>query len=155
MTLARPALIRPVIVFVTLALGVGFAMSFLFPVGEWYGELNKPFFNPPNWVFGPVWTVLYIMIGFAGALAWRRNPKSGAVRVWFAQLILNGAWTAVFFGAKQIELALAVIMILLLLILSFTGETRKEVPLASWLFVPYLLWVSFAAMLNAAISSLN
>lgn len=148
-------LARYSIVFVALAIGVGFASAFLFPVGEWHAALNKPWFNPPNWLFGPVWTALYVMIGIAGALAWRWDPQSGAVKIWFLQLVFNGAWTAVFFGARQIELALVVIVLLLLLILSFIKRTRRELPSAAWLFVPYLLWVTFATLLNAAIAALN
>ena len=143
------------VIFIALAMAVGFTTAFLFPVGEWHAALNKPWFNPPNWVFAPVWTTLYVMIGIAGALAWRWDPQSGAVKVWFAQLVLNGAWTAVFFGAHQIEIALVVIFVLLLLILSFIKRTISELPSAAWLFVPYLLWVTFATMLNAGIASLN
>ncbi|MGB7287533.1 MAG: TspO/MBR family protein [Salaquimonas sp.] len=142
-------------IFVALALAVGFTSAFLFPPGAWHAALNKPWFNPPNWIFGPVWTVLYVMIGIAGALAWRWDPQSGAVKVWFFQLILNGAWTAVFFGAHQIEVALIVILALWWAIISFMKRTKTELPSASWLFFPYLLWVSFATMLNAGIAALN
>ena len=141
--------------FILLAMLVGFASAFLFPVGEWHANLNKPLWNPPNWVFGPVWTTLYVMIGIAGALAWRWDPQSGAVKLWFFQLVLNGAWTAVFFGLHQIELALVVILVLWWAIIAFMKRTRQEVSWATWLFLPYLLWVSVATMLNAAIAALN
>jgi len=147
--------LKSAIIFIAMMFAVGFTSAFLFPVGEWHAGLNKPWFNPPNWLFGPVWTALYVMIGLAGALAWRWDPQSGAIKVWFAQLVLNGAWTAVFFGAQQIELGLVVILVLLLLILSFIKRTKRELPSAAWLFAPYLLWVTFATMLNAAIASLN
>lgn len=147
--------LKPFIVFTALAMAVGFSSAFLFPPGEWHAALNKPFFNPPNWVFGPVWTTLYIMIGIAGALAWRWDPQSGAVKIWFLQLILNGAWTAVFFGAHQIDLAVVIILVLWWSIISFMKRTKTELPLAAWLFFPYLLWVSFATMLNGAFASLN
>ncbi len=148
-------LLKSSIVFIALALGVGFAMAFLFPVGAWHAGLEKPWFNPPNWVFGPVWTILYVMIGIAGALTWRWDPNSGAMKVWFAQLVFNGAWTAVFFGARQIELALVVIMVLLVLILLFMTRTARELPSATWLFAPYLAWVSFATLLNAGFAAVN
>lgn len=148
-------MIKYSLVFVGLALAVGFTSAFLFPAGDWHAGLNKPWFNPPNWIFGPVWTALYIMIGIAGALAYRWDPQSRAIKVWFAQLIFNGAWTAVFFGLHQIELAVIVILILLMLILSFIKRTKRELPSAAWLFAPYLAWVSFATILNASIASLN
>ena len=147
--------LKPIIFFTALALAVGFTSSFLFQPGPWHAALVKPAYNPPNWVFGPVWTMLYVMIGIAGALAWRWDPQSGAVKVWFVQLTLNGAWTAVFFGAHQIELAVVVILILWWSIISFMKRTKKELPTAACLFLPYLLWVSFATMLNGAIAVLN
>lgn len=146
---------KSVIGFVALAMAVGFVSAYFFPPGEWHAALNKPWFNPPNWLFAPVWTALYVMIGIAGALAWRWDPQSGAIKVWFLQLVFNGAWTAVFFGLHQIEWAAIVILVLLVLILSFIKRTRKELPSAAWLFAPYLLWVSFATLLNASIASLN
>jgi len=141
--------------FIAIALVVGFVSAFLFPPGAWHAALVKPAFNPPNWVFGPVWTTLYVMVGIAGALAWRWDPQSGAVKVWYLQLVLNGAWTAVFFGAHQIELAVVVILVLWWSIISFMKRTKRELPSAAWLFFPYLLWVSFATLLNAAIAVLN
>ena len=145
----------PFFVFIAMAMSVGFATAFLFPPGEWHAGLIKPWYNPPNWIFAPVWTTLYVMIGIAGALAWRWDPHSRAVKIWYSQLVLNGAWTAVFFGAHQIQLALIIIFILLLLILSFIKQTVRELPSAAWLFVPYLLWVSFATLLNAGFAALN
>lgn len=147
--------VKPFLVFIALMLAVGFSSAFLFPPGDWHAALNKPVFNPPNWVFAPVWSTLYILIGIAGAMAWRWDPQSGAVKVWFVQMILNGAWTAVFFGAHQIEMAAIVILVLWWSIISFMKRTKKELPLATWLFAPYLLWVSFATLLNASFAALN
>jgi len=145
----------PFLIFILIAEAVGIISGLLFTPGDWFASLNKPWFNPPSWVFAPVWTFLYLLIGIAGGLAWRWDPQSGAVKVWFIQIILNGAWTAVFFGLKQPVAALIVILALLLAILSFMKRTSRELKLATWLFFPYLLWVSFATLLNAAFASLN
>ena len=147
--------LKPLVFFIGLAMAVGFASAFVFPPGSWHDALVKPAFNPPNWLFAPVWTTLYVLIGIAGAMAWHWDPQSGAVKVWFLQLVLNGVWTAVFFGAHQIELAVVVILVLWWSIISFMKRTKKELPTAAWLFLPYLLWVSFATMLNGAIAVLN
>lgn len=141
--------------YIIIALGVGLVSGFLFTPGDWYQTLNKPFFNPPNWIFGPVWTALYILIGIAGAHVWRWDPQSGAVKAWWVQMVLNACWSAAFFGLQNPMLALVIIVLLWLTITFFMGRTRQEVPVASWLFVPYWLWVSFAALLNAAIVSMN
>ncbi len=147
--------IFPFFLFIGIAMAVGFASAFLFPTGAWHAALVKPAFNPPNWVFAPVWTTLYVLIGIAGALTWRWDPQSGALKLWYLQLVLNGAWSAVFFGLHQINWALVVILALWWTIIAFMKQTRAELPLASWLFFPYLLWVSFATLLNAAFAVLN
>lgn len=141
--------------FIILAQLVGITTGFFFQPGDWFDALAKPVYNPPGWVFGPVWTVLYVLIGIAGALVWRWDPQSWAVKLWFFQMVLNGAWTVVFFGLHQIEWALMVILLLWWAIIAFMKQARAEVASATWLFLPYLLWVSFATLLNAAIAALN
>lgn len=141
--------------FILLAQAVGITTGLLFQPGEWYAALDKPFFNPPNWIFGPVWTVLYVLIGIAGAQAWRWDPQSRAIKLWFVQMGLNGSWTVVFFGLQMPGIALIIIALLIATILLFIRATWKEVRTASWMFVPYLAWVSFASLLNAALFYLN
>ena len=127
-------------------------------VNTWYPQLNKPPFNPPNWLFGPVWTILYIMMGICLYLIRMKPPsriKSRAMRLFFVQLALNFIWSFLFFQWHLINLALVDISILWIAIVSCLlvfGKISKPV---AWLFVPYLLWVSFAAILNASIYMLN
>lgn len=127
-------------------------------VREWYPALAKPAWTPPSWLFGPVWTILYVCIAVAGWLAWQRGGFGAhpfAWAVFFAQLILNAAWSWIFFGLRQPGYAAGEIVILWLMILAATvGFFRITAP-AGWLFVPYLLWVSYASALNAAIWRLN
>ena len=123
--------------------------------GEWYQALAKPAWTPPNWLFAPVWTVLYVMIGFAGWLVWRAEGASPAVAIWIVQLGLNAAWSWVMFGLHNIGAALGVIAVLWLAILLFIVTARRTSGTAAALFVPYLAWVSFAAALNFEIWRLN
>ena len=123
--------------------------------GEWYQALAKPSWTPPNWLFAPVWTVLYVMIGFAGWLVWRAEGASPAVAIWIVQLGLNAAWSWVMFGLHHIGAALGVIAVLWLAILLFIVTARRISGTAAALFVPYLAWVSFAAALNFEIWRLN
>ena len=126
---------------------------------SWYAAIEKPGFTPPSWVFGPVWTVLYLLMGVAAFLVWQRGLGSRLVRialVWFlVQLALNAAWTPVFFGLHRIGLAVVVIVLLwAAIVVTMYWFFRVSRP-AGMLFVPYLLWVSFATVLNAAIWHLN
>src|SRR5262245_40317313 len=93
------------ILFLVLVLGGGFLLDFLIAPGEWYTGLTKPSFNPPAWLFGPVWTVLYILIAVAGWCVWQRDRNDWPMKLWWTQLALNFLWTPVFFGAQQIGLA--------------------------------------------------
>ena len=121
----------------------------------WYAALNKPGWTPPDWLFGPVWTVLYVMIALAGWYAWRTLGVSAAVVVWVVQMGINGLWSFLMFGQKDITLALVDIVVLLALILAFIGLTWRSVTTAAVLFVPYAVWVAFATALNFAIWQLN
>jgi translocator protein len=123
---------------------------------SWYQTLEKPSFNPPGWVFGPVWTLLYALMGIALFLLIRQWPGSRLAIILFAvQLMLNAAWTPVFFGAHQIGAALLVIVILWLAIAATMAAAWFAAPAASLLLAPYLLWVTFATVLNAAFWRLN
>lgn len=121
----------------------------------WYAGLVKPSFNPPNWVFAPVWTLLYLVIAIAGWRTWQRGSRTAPMTAWFIQLGLNFIWSPVFFGAHRIGLALAIIVALLAAILCFIVTAWPRDHVASWLFMPYAAWVAFATLLNAALWHLN
>ena len=146
---------RTLAVFIVLVLGGGTLIGVTTLPGGWYAGLIKPSFNPPNWIFAPVWTLLYLLIAIAGWRIWQRDPRSTAMTAWFIQLGLNFVWSPVFFGAHRIGLALAIIVALLAAILSFIATAWPRDRVASWLFVPYAAWVSFATALNAAVWRLN
>lgn len=141
-------------VFVAL---VAAAASFgaTFRPGAWYAGLEKPFWTPPNWVFAPVWTILYVMIAVAGWLVWRREGWSAALYVWGLGLVLNMAWSWLFFGQHWIGAAAIEILLLWLAIAGFMLLTARSHAAAFWLFVPYSAWVSYATSLNLAIWMLN
>jgi tryptophan-rich sensory protein len=143
------------ILFLLLVVGGGLAIGFLTAPGEWYASLAKPPFNLPNWVFGPVWTVLYVMIAVAGWRTFVRDRQGPAMKLWWAQLVLNFLWSPVFFAAHRIDLALIVVLLLLVFILAFIVASRRHDAVAAWLFVPYASWVAFATALNGAIWILN
>jgi benzodiazapine receptor len=142
-------------VFLLLVVGGGLLLGGLSVVGDWYGNLAKPAFNPPPWVFGPVWTVLYVFIAIAGWLVWQRDRSGWAMRLWAVQLLLNFLWTPVFFGAHRIGLALVIILLTVVAILSFVVSAWRKHRAAAVLFLPYAAWVAFASVLNAAIFLLN
>jgi translocator protein len=126
--------------------------------GGWYGTLDKPFFSPPSWLFGPVWSILYFLIAVSGWLVWRQRGFSGArvaMLLFFGQLTLNFVWSAIFFGLQAPGLALVEILILWGAILLTALVFRPLSRLAAVLLLPYLAWVTFAAVLNAAIWWLN
>lgn len=140
--------------FLLLAVGGGTAIGLSNLPGEWYAGLNKPSFNPPDWVFGPVWTALYVLIAIAGWRVWLRRDRT-AMTLWWSQLALNFAWSPVFFGMQRIGLALLVIVALLGAIAGFMIAARGTDRVSSLLFAPYAAWVAFAAVLNAALAALN
>lgn len=141
--------------FVVVVLGTGLAIGFATLPGEWYADLAKPPFNPPNWIFGPVWSALYVLIGVAGWRVWRQDRTGPAMRLWVAQLLLNYLWSPVFFGLHQIGLAMIVIVALALAIVVFIAERWRRDQVAAWLFAPYAIWVAFATLLNLALWRLN
>ncbi len=125
----------------------------------WYAGLVKPSFNPPNWVFGPVWTVLYIMMAYAAfrvlGLPRSTEGRAPALLAFYVQLALNAAWSFAFFGANSTVGGMVVILPLLAMILVTIWRFRLVDPPAAWLLVPYAAWVSFATVLNIAIWRLN
>jgi len=141
--------------FVLLVLGGGTVIAMTFVPGDWYATLEKPFFTPPNWLFGPVWSLLYVMIAVAGWRTWQRSPAGLPMQVWFGQLALNFMWTSVFFGLHQPALGFLVIVIMVALIILFMRLTWNHDRVSAVLFMPYLAWTAFAAVLNGGIWGLN
>lgn len=144
-----------VLVFVALVVGGGLLIGVLNVPGDWYAGLAKPSFNPPNWIFGPVWTVLYLFIAIAGWRVWQQNPRGSAMTTWAIQMVLNFLWSPVFFSAHQIGLALIIILSLLVAVITFVILAWPRDRLAAVLFMPYAAWVAFASLLNASILILN
>jgi len=127
-------------------------------IASWFVGLNKPFFSPPNWLFAPVWTVLYAMMAIAFWRVWtlgRGTALEVAALAFAIQLVLNVAWSGAFFGLHMPWLALIDIIALILAIIATMGAFSRIDGLASWMLIPYLAWVSFASVLNAAIWWLN
>lgn len=143
------------VLFLVLVLGGGLVLGFLTAPGEWYAFLSKPWFNPPAWLFGPVWTVLYVLIAVAGWRTFERDRTGWPMKLWWAQLVLNFLWTPVFFVTHQIGLALVVILLMLAAIVGFIATAGRQDRVAPWLFVPYAAWVAFASALNGSIWVLN
>lgn len=124
----------------------------------WYQSLRMPRFNPPGWIFAPVWTALYALMGVAAWRVWRLGGwgnQRGPLALFLAQLGVNFAWSPIFFGAHQIDLALVDIVVLWVLIVLTIARFAKADAAAAWLLTPYLAWVTFAAVLNLAIARLN
>ena len=143
------------VLFLILTVGGGLLIGTLTLPDAWYAALAKPPWTPPGWVFGPAWTLLYVLIALAGYRTWRRAPTGPAMQLWAGQLLLNFSWSPIFFRAHLIEAALVVIAGLLLVIVAFIARSWRSDRVAAWLFVPYALWVAFALSLNAGISWLN
>jgi len=142
-------------VFLAVVLGVGFAIGFTNTPGDWYANLNKPPFNPPNWLFGPVWTLLYTLIAITGWRTFTGDRQSLGMKLWFAQMGLNWLWTPLWFGAQLVWPAFAVITLLDIAILWFIAERWNRDRASALMFLPYAAWVSFAALLNFSIGLLN
>ena len=134
------------------------AMGGLFMPGEWYASLKKPSWNPPGWVFGPVWTALYTMMAVAAWQVWRQGgwgKQCKPLLIFLAQLALNALWTPLFFGLHRPGVAFAEIGLLWLAIATTLTAFRPVSRVAVWLLAPYLSWVSFAAALNFTLWQLN
>lgn len=142
------------LVFVALVGLMAWSGSTFHP-GPFYDALAKPVWTPPDWVFAPVWGILYAMIAFSGWIVWRAQGFGPALGVWFVQLGLNAAWSWLMFGQKQINYALidiAVLWVVIALFIKLAWPVRRS---AALLFVPYFLWVSYAAALNFELWRLN
>jgi translocator protein len=139
-------------------LGLVFAVAAsgaVFMPGAWYQSLKRPSWTPPNWLFAPAWSVLYVMIAIAGWRVWSAAGLSAALVIWALNLIFNAAWSWLMFGRRQIQMALFDALAMLVTILVFMVLAWPIDPIATWLFAPYLAWVSFATLLNATLLRLN
>lgn len=158
-------IIKKRLYYIAIAVGVCLLVGFLSSVAtqssvlEWYPRLNKPSFNPPNWLFAPVWSVLYIMMGIAAGLVWARGFHHVWVKTalyhFIFQLLFNALWSMVFFGLQKPFWALLIIITLLILIILTIKWFKVVNNIAAYLLIPYLLWVCFATILNYKIWELN
>lgn len=149
------------IIAIAIPLLIGSASAFftVTGLGSWYETINKPSWNPPNYIFGPVWTTLYILMGISLFLVWRSatdvSTKRNAIILFAIQLVLNFFWSFIFFDQQLTGTAFAEIIFMWLFILLTIFAFARISKLAAWLLVPYISWVSFAAVLNYTIWQLN
>lgn len=143
------------LLFIIGVVGIGSLVGLFTLPGDWYQGLQKPSFNPPGWIFGPVWTVLYILIGIAGARTWIEARNSARMKTWFVQMVLNFLWSPAFFGLESPLLALIVIVPMLVSIIVFIRQAWQPDRVSALCFLPYAAWVSFATVLNLSILLLN
>lgn len=141
--------------FLAVVIGVGAVIGISTAPGEWYAGLAKPPFNPPNWLFGPVWFALYVLIAIAGWRTFLSEPAGTGMKLWFGQMALNWLWSPVWFSLHLLWPAFIVIIAIFALILMFIGNRWSRDRVAALLFVPYAAWVGFASLLNLAIATLN
>ena len=138
------------------AVGTIFTIS---AIPTWYATLIKPSFSPPNYLFGPVWTILYILMGISIAIIWQKGIKTmkarEAVYLFIVQLALNAVWSPIFFGAKNLFIALIIIIFMWIFILKTIMAFAKINKIAAYLLYPYIAWVSFATILNFSVWFLN
>ena len=134
------------------------AFGGFFLPGEWYARLQKPSWNPPNWIFGPVWTTLYTAMAISAWLVWKRGgfaAQRGALSLFLLQLLFNALWSPLFFGMKQPAVAFVDIVLLWLALLATVVAFWRARPVSGALLVPYLAWVTFAGALNFTLWQLN
>ena len=154
----RRLAVLPAFVVLCLAVGAAGALATASSVSTWYPGLNKPSWTPPASWFGPVWTMLYVLVAIAGWRVWCAAPgpdRGRALALWVVQLGLNVLWSPLFFGMRAPGLALVDIVLLAASIVAFVVTAWPTSPVAALLFVPYAVWVGFATALNAAIWRMN
>jgi len=156
----KPVQIGKLVVAIALPLAIG-SIAGMFTakaIPGWYATLNQPSFSPPNWIFGPVWTLLYILMGISFYLIWNLEPgklRRQAITVFLVQLLFNFGWSFCFFYFKRIGIALVDIVLLWSTIVLMLIHFYRLKPTAAYINIPYLLWVTFATVLNAAYFILN
>ena len=151
----NPRTLIVTLIFVGLVVGVGAVIGTQTAPDAWYAALDKPPFNPPNWLFAPVWFTLYLLIGIAGARTFLRDASSPAMFLWAGQMLLNWAWSPTWFGLHLAWPAFVIIISILALIVAFIVMTWKSDRVSALLFFPYAAWVAFASTLNFSIAILN
>ena len=140
------------ITFIASAIGGFTTASFKEP---WYSEIILPSFNPPSWVFAPIWTILYIMMSIAAWKIWINSFDLKTLKLYFIHLFFNGSWSIVFFGFHQIGLALINLIIILIFIILLMKNYLNRDKISFYLMIPYLIWSSYALILNSSIFLLN
>lgn len=150
----KKLLISFVIAFLPGIIGSVFTFS---KITTWYANINKPFFTPPNFIFGPVWTILYITLGISLYLIWNKvgTLKNKFILIFFVQLILNALWTILFFGFNYLLLSYVEILILIIFVIINIFTFYKISKLSSLMLLPYLIWISFASFLTLFVFLLN
>ena len=138
--------------FVASAIGGFITSSFKDP---WYSQIILPSFNPPSWVFGPIWSTLYFMMSIGAWLTWINNFNKKQLNIYFVHVFFNATWSIIFFGFHRIDLALLNLIIILLFILILMKIYFTESKISFYLFIPYLVWSSYALALNITIFLLN
>ncbi|MVA99144.1 tryptophan-rich sensory protein [Nitratireductor sp. CAU 1489] len=141
--------------FLAVVIGVGALIGYATAPGAWYAGLQKPPFNPPNWIFGPAWFTLYALIAIAGWRTFLAGHDGTAMKLWYGQMALNWLWSPVFFALHLVWPAFVVIVAVTLLVVGFVINRWRADRLSAALFVPYAAWVGFAAILNLSIAILN
>jgi benzodiazapine receptor len=154
-TLKSPRSLVILAVFLAVVIGVGGLIGTATTPGAWYASLEKPVFTPPNWLFGPVWTALYVLIAIAGWRTFISEPTGTGMKLWAAQMVLNWLWSPLWFGLQLPWPAFVVIVGILALIVAFIANRWSRDRLSAWLFVPYAAWVGYASLLNLTIALLN
>jgi tryptophan-rich sensory protein len=151
----QPRALVVTLIFIAVVATVGALIGLNTGPDAWYAALAKPPFNPPNWVFAPVWFTLYVLIGIAGARTFLRDASSPAMFLWAGQMVLNWAWSPTWFTLHLLWPAFAIIITILALIVTFIVVTWKHDRASALLFLPYAAWVAFASTLNLSIAILN
>jgi len=153
--LKSPRSLVTLAMFLAVVIGVGALIGISTAPGAWYAGLEKPPFNPPNWVFGPVWFALYVLIALAGWRTYMIDRNGLGMKLWGGQMLLNWLWSPIWFGLNLTWVAFVVIVGILALIAAFTVDRWNRDRLSSLLFLPYAAWVAFATLLNLSIALLN
>jgi len=158
MKIKNPLLLFGSIIISNLAGFIG-AFATSSSISGWYLYLNKPSFNPPNWIFGPLWTTLYTLMEISLYLIWSKGYKKKKIKslvdLFLVHLVFNSLWSIIFFGLKRLDIAFIVIIVLWTMIACLINKFWKVSKIASYLLIPYLAWVSFASILNLSIWLLN